>query len=197
MLGKKRPGAIGEIWHIHKAGGDILFQGDHHIFRYNGSGIEVFDAPAKISTSNVIEGNLYVAIDNKGLFYFNNGKLEETAGNDRLAGTRIVGLLPMNHDVLVVTAFNGLFLLDGNTLRPFTTSIDNFLKENQVFCAVSKGDIYAFGTVNCGVAVLDRNTGDVSYANMDTGMQNNTVLSLFFFIGHKQWGGVDNRHADK
>lgn len=192
LLGKKRPGAIGEIWHIHKAGGEILFQGDHHIFRYNGSHIEVFGAPAKISTSNVIKGNLYVAIENRGLFYFNNGKFEETPGNDRLAGTRIVALLPMGHDVLVVTAFNGLFVLDGNTLRPLPTSIDNFLKENQVFCAASKGDIYAFGTVNCGVAILDRGTGDVSYANMDTGMQNNTVLSLFFDAGNNLWAGLDN-----
>lgn len=192
LLGDRRPPSIGEVWHIHKAGGDILFQGDHHIFRYNGSKIEMFDAPAKILISNVIEGNLYVAIENRGLFYFNNGKFEETAGNDRLAGMRIVALLPMNRDVLVVTAFNGLFLLKGNTLTPLPTSIDNFLKENQVFCAAAKGDIYAFGTVSCGVAVLDRNTGDVAFSNMDTGMQNNTVLSLFFDSGNNLWAGLDN-----
>lgn len=191
-MGSRRPGAIGEIWHIHKAGSNILFQGDHHIFRYNGVDTEVFAAPAKIATSSVIKGNLYVAIEGMGLFYFKNGKFEEAPGNDRLAGMRIVSLLPMSHNVLVVTAFHGLFLLDGNNLRPYATPIDAFLKENQVFCAAANGDVYAFGTVNCGVAVLDRASGEVAYANMDTGMQNNTVLSLFFDSGNNLWAGLDN-----
>ncbi len=127
-----------------------------------------------------------------GLFYFKNGKFEEAPGNDRLAGMRIVSLLPMSHNVLVVTALHGLFLLDGNNLRPYATPIDAFLKENQVFCAAANGDVYAFGTVNCGVAVLDRASGEVAYANMDTGMQNNTVLSLFFDSGNNLWAGLDN-----
>lgn len=197
LLGKNRPATIGEIWHIHNAGGieqsnNIIFQGDHHLFYYNGKNIRVINLPGKASVSAIIGNYMYVAIEGKGLFRLDGQRLAEVPGNDLLADKRIVGLLPLNHTVMVVTAFDGLYQLTDNNVEPLDFPFSGFLKENQVFCAANSGRQYAFGTVNCGVITYNFDTGAVTYSNAETGMQNNTVLSLFFDRQGNLWAGLDN-----
>ncbi len=192
ILGKDKPRQIGEIWHIHEVGSKIIFRGDHHLFRYDGKEIETINLPSKTSTSGVVGDKLYVALETNGLYWINDRNLEPVEDNGIFDGKRIVAILPFKHSVLVVTDFHGVFELSHDGVRPFVLPFSDFLKEHQVFCAGNSGDQYAFGTVDCGVVMYNPSTGAMSYSNIETGMQNNTVLSLYFDRDGNLWAGLDN-----
>lgn len=193
MLGARRPAHIGEIWAIHSVGDKVLFRGDHHIFRYDGHDIDIIPLPAKSSTTNVIGGKLYIGLEGRGLFWLNDNQLVPVEGNSLIADKRVVAALPWgDHSVMAVTAFDGIYRLDRDGLAEYPMAITPFLKENQVFSAAGNGSQYAFGTVNRGLVVHDFDTGTDSYANMATGMQNNTVLAVAFDARGNIWAGLDN-----
>lgn len=193
LLGQRRPAQIGEIWAIHSVGDKVLFRGDHHIFRYNGHDTDIIPLPAKSSTTNVIDGKLYIGLEGRGLFWLNDNQLMPVDGNLLIADKRVVAALPWgDRSVMIVTAFDGIYRLDRDGMSAYPTPITPFLKENQVFSAATNGTQYAFGTVNRGLVVHDFESGINLYANMATGMQNNTVLAVAFDANGNIWAGLDN-----
>jgi hypothetical protein len=93
--------------------------------------------------------------------------------------------------ILFATASNGIYLYDGHSTSPLPLDITPFLKENQVFCGAVKDNLMAIGTVRGGVVVKNIHTGQNFYSNVMTGLQNNTVLSIFFDSRNNVWLGLD------
>ncbi len=114
-------------------------------------------------------------------------------GSEILGLAKVVSILPHDKDkVLIVTAFNGVYMYDGLSISPFRTGIEHFLKTNQVFCAATNGQKLVFGTVQRGIAIQDLNTGENMFVNTYSGLQNNTVLSMAFDNMQNLWLGLDN-----
>lgn len=186
------PRSFGEVWDIHKLGNTVWFRADKDIFRYDGHRMLRIVLPGKISCSALIQGSLYIAIQGHGLYELRDSRLLPVRGFRKVRDYRIVSLLPFRESVMIVTADHGLFLTSGDDIVPLTTEIDGFIKESQVFCAAYSDNRYAFGTILNGVVTKDFASGNVSYANITTGMQNNTVLSLSFDVNRNLWAGLDD-----
>ena len=56
-----------EIWNILKTGDDILFQADHHLFRFDGKNFTVIPVRDRITAVTEIEGRVYVATSPGGI----------------------------------------------------------------------------------------------------------------------------------
>ena len=182
-----------EIWEIHKYGNYLWFQSDFCVFRYDGKRTMAIPYKYKITASELINGNLYIASKEGGVCVFNGKKFVPVSGNELLVGKRVCAILPyMKSDMLFVTEMSGIYRYDGNGIKPLITDIDDFLKENQVFCAATNGRELVFGTVNNGIVIKDIATNANTYANTKTGMQNNTVLSIYFDKSDNIWLGLDN-----
>ncbi|MDX9748776.1 MAG: triple tyrosine motif-containing protein [Paludibacter sp.] len=190
-LGVKHAGS-NELYTIHLNSSQVYFQGEKTIYKYNGTEALPIPFNHRIETSDIVNNILFVAGQNAGLFMLNGSMFVRIPGSELLTGKKIVSLLPFQtNKVLVVTAFDGVYLYDGLSVVPFVTGVESFLRSNQVFCAATNGKKLVFGTVQRGIAIQNLYDNEVMYVNTFSGLQNNTVLSMAFDNMENLWLGLD------
>lgn len=184
---------IHEIWNIYEAkNNDIYFQSDHYIFRWSKNKLKALRFDARIDVSSYVHNILFLASSKSGAYMLNGDLFIQIPGSELLVNKRVCSILPFDKNkVLFVTNFHGVFVYDGTTIKPYVTGIDDFLKSNQVFCATTNGKQLVFGTVQRGIAIQNLINNKVMYLNTYSGLQNNTVLSMFFDKDENLWLGLD------
>jgi len=182
-----------DVWHIHTIGDDVFFQTGATIFRYReGQQFDTFKTGGAIEFSGVYNNQLYIKDNYKGILRF-----EENAfvivPCEKVASP-ITSFLPIDGGkVLVSTLKDGLFHFDGNTLTPWATPHDDFIKEKRVYCAsLLDNQNIALGTTLGGVLIIDKNGNAIRQINKETGLQNSNILSLFVDRVDNIWLGLDN-----
>ncbi|MCD8395155.1 MAG: LuxR C-terminal-related transcriptional regulator [Bacteroidales bacterium] len=181
-----------EVWNIAREGDAIVFQSDFHIFKYEDGHTTIIPLHEKITASALVGHDFYVGTQEGSLLKLQGLALTPMPGCQELAGKRIVAILPLGNDLLIATPFDGLYRYSDNRAVPYPTDIDSFLKENQIFSATTNGRELVLGTVNCGIAIRNLETGNTVYVNIETGLQNNTVLNCAFDGEGNLWLALDN-----
>ena len=195
LLDKLAPNQLGsnELYRILQGNKKIYFQTSKAVYQYDGDTIIPFRFNTKIDASAFVHNILFVASAPGGVFMLNGSLFVRIPGSELLQDKKVCSILPFKDDkILIVTSFNGVFQFDGFSITPYKTGIDDFLKQNQVFCATTNGKQLVFGTVQRGVAVQNLTDGSVTYINTFSGLQNNTVLSATFDNQQNLWLGLDN-----
>jgi len=135
---------------------------------------------------------MFILTSAEGAFFMNGDIFISLPGADILKGKKVCSILPFRkNEILFITDFHGIFLYDGTKVIPYKTDIDDFLRENQVFCAALKDNKLALGTVRKGLVVKDLITNENIYTNVYSGLQNNTILSVFFDNLGNLWLGLN------
>ncbi len=181
-----------EIWHIHRLDKSIYFQGDHEVFEYTGDTILRYDFEHKIDMSGVVENKLFIACQTDGVYALNGKMFIRIPNSNILLNKKICAIIPYKGKVLFVTDFHGIFCFDGECIIPQITGIDEFLKRNQIFCAATNGKKIVYGTVTGGIVIQEIESESYSYVNTNSGLQNNTILSIKFDKIGNIWLGLDN-----
>ena len=183
---------FGEIWKIHLLpSGEVLFQGRAHLFSLRqGNKLITLKTAGAIDNSALVGDRVYVSTKT-GIYTYHDGKLSPLPGTGNLTGKRVSGVVQYNGKVMFVTMSDGLFIYDGHTATPFELDISPLLKDNNVFCAAAGKRYIGFGTIKNGLIVKDLQTGSNYYVNTNTGLQNNTVLSMSFDSLDNIWLGLD------
>lgn len=181
-----------EVWNILIADGKVWFQCDNIVLRYDGATTAAIASPERISSSANIGGQIYIGTDNGNIGRITSSGLTTLTETSALAGKRIRGILPSDGGLLIATELNGLYIYSNNNAEPLRSDINDFLIDNQLFCAANSGNNYLFGTVTGGAVVKNFNTGTTKYINKESGMQNNTVLNASFDRGGNIWLCLDN-----
>jgi len=188
----KNPVSSNELYNILQGDNKIYFQAEKFIYEYDGDIIKKFPFNAKIDASAFVHNVLFVTSDQKGVFMLNGNLFVRIPGSEVLINKKVCSILPYQVDkIMFITSFHGVFIFDGNSIVPYYTGIDDFLKTNQVFCATTNGKQLVFGTVQRGIAVKNLSDGSFIFANTFTGLQNNTVLSVAFDNLQNLWLGLD------
>lgn len=189
MPGGRR--AFGEIWHIKCVGDMTYFQGKNDVFVFR-SGRYLVDLKFDESVESLfaVDGRAIVSTVG-GLYEVTGGRKRALLGPPVLKGRRVRGIGHYGGQWLLATERDGLLLYDGTACRPFDEKLSQYLRENNVYCAEAHGETMAFGTVKGGLAVINFRTGERHYANVLTGLQNNTVLSMMFDRLGNLWLGLD------
>lgn len=181
-----------EVWAIHELDSIVWFRADNYLFRYDGERIVAINSPDKITASALIDGKLYVAVANHGLYMVAERTLRPLPASTALADKKICSLLEHPDGLLAVTEKAGLWIIGPDKASPLSSPLDSFFNSYPIFCATTNGVKFAFGSVGYGVAILDIDTGETSFANIETAMQNNTVLAMAFDCDDNLWLGLDN-----
>ena len=183
---------FGEIWKIHLLpSGEVLFQGREHLFSLRqGNKLITLKTAGAIDNSALVGDRVYVSTKT-GIYIYHGGKLSPLPGTGNLTGKHVSGVVQYNGKVMFVTMSDGLFIYDGHTATPFELDISPLLKDNNVFCAAAGKRYIGFGTIKNGLIVKDLQTGSNYYVNTNTGLQNNTVLSMSFDSLDNIWLGLD------
>jgi DNA-binding CsgD family transcriptional regulator len=182
-----------EVWKIYIDNNQIIFQTFGTIYIYKNGLISVVKSPNPYLFLFRASHRYFIEQINTGLFELTDGKLALIRGSEVLK-TGILTILPFGANrFLIGTAKNGLYIYDGQKIYPFKNQADDFLRKYQLNNGVFiPGKYYAFGTILNGVIIIDTAGNIVQHINKLSGLQNNTVLSLYLDDEQNLWAGLDN-----
>lgn len=184
---------FGEIWEIYVDNNRIIFQTFTAILEFKDGLLRPLVWDKDIHYSFFTSNQLYVDVNNIGLHKLEKSQLKLIQQGDIFSDVVVVAVLPVNsHESVVITATDGMFLLNENSITSLKTNADNFIKKYQVFDAIYYKEYYFLGTVQNGLLILDKNFNPVQHINQKNGLQNNTILSLFIDFDENLWLGLDN-----
>lgn len=184
---------FGEVWKIHELLQGIVFQSFDQLMIYNGEKIVVISAPGEFHFSFLVNGELFINDLKEGFFRLVNENLVWVPALDPLKGTIVSAMITLDNKILIATDSDGIYEFDGLRLTAWNNLAGDFLKMNQVYCAISLPDHqYAFGTIQDGLLICDSYGNIIQHLDQANGLQNNTVLSLQTDQFDNLWLGLDN-----
>ena len=182
-----------DIWAIHKIGDALYLRENNRIYilREENSQSIVFNN--KVSVSTIIDEDLYIFVNGNGVFVSHQGgSFSPLKGTEILKDKNICAILKTAADELeFVSATKGLYTFRDGQLSHQKNSLSKELEAAIAYCAGANEEFIAYGSVNNGVFILDRKKGDIMHLNRSCGLQNNTVLSLYFDNQNNLWLGLD------
>ena len=184
-----------DIWKIFIFSDKVLFCSQKYIFQLKNNVITpILPGNSRFENFFKFEEKVYVQIHETGLFQLEDDVLNPIRDGEIFANTRIVAILPYNlRQILIVTAAQGLFLMNEVGIHPYPTAASAFLTKHQAYCALQLTDKrYAIGTAQNGLLIIDTTGTPEVHVNATTALQNNTILSLYQDVQQNLWVGLDN-----
>ncbi|WP_295793618.1 triple tyrosine motif-containing protein [Mucilaginibacter sp.] len=194
LVPKKYQPVNEEVWKIYIDKGQVIFQSFGSIYIYSNGKITVVKGLYPFLFLYRVNGHYFVEQVNKGLFELKDSKLTYIEGSDKIGNSGVLSILALpRNKFLIGTARNGLFMYDGKQINAWVNQADEFLKTYQLNNGVMfSGKYIAYGTILNGVIIIDTAGNVVQHINKSSGLQNNTVLSLFIDNEQNLWAGLDN-----
>lgn len=196
-LSRRIPGSnklADEIWKIYVDGDRVLFQSFSAIYIYRHDEIQVVHAPGALLFLHQVGKRFFVEVLDKGLFELHGSVLKPLENSGPKLPRDVLSILPFkNGELLIGTKKNSLFVYDGHQYLPFITEASNFLQTYQLNNGIKLMDkYYAYGTILNGLVIINEQGKIVQRINKASGLQNNTVLSLYIDKEKNLWAGLDN-----
>lgn len=183
---------FGNIWKIYEDEQTLYFVADNVVIKFVNDKFSSFTAsPDKISFANLIKGVLHLTTES-GIYAFVGDQFYLLPGTDWFKGKKIRAICPFEDKLLIATASEGLFLLDGQKISQFETEVEPFIRRYEIFSVAINDKYIAIGTVLKGLVLIDYKGKAVKYMNESNGLQNNTVLNILFDEDENIWLGLDN-----
>lgn len=186
---------FGDVWDVVVRNDGVFFRTDNQAFRLQGNGVTaLFPGGRPLFFMGVWKNQLLVQDSDGMLYVFENDRLRPLDKPAVFRNGKISSILTVHADTILVTTIkDGIFFFNGNSFEPWHTQNDRFLIDNRIFCAgILPGGKIALGTSLNGLITLDRQRRIVHHLNKKSGLQNNTVLSLFTPKNGSVWLGLDN-----
>lgn len=182
-----------EIWKIYVDGERVIFQSFGAILIFQNNAFKVISEGPYLFLVKAGE-RFFIEVLRKGLFELKGNRLHLIPGSEMLGQASVLSVLPFDSTrFLIGTSNDGLYLYDGNKITPWQVAASNFLKVYQLNNAVGLfGKYFAFGTILNGVVIVDQGGNIIQHINKSSGLQNNTVLSLYTDGSQNLWAGLDN-----
>ena len=183
---------FGDVWKIFILPQGVIFQSYEQLMIYSGEKISVIPAPSKFHFSFFVNGEFYVNDQREGLLRLAGERLNKIPGIELLKRNLIWAILPKGDNLLISTADNGIFEYDGISLKAWKNEAEQLLMKNQVYCGMQiSPSKYAFGTVQNGLLICDHEGRIFQQINLQSGLQNNTVLCMSLDQYDNLWLGLD------
>lgn len=182
-----------EIWKIYVDGDRIIFQSFGSILIYHKGTISVIQQGPYLFLIRAGKRFFVQALRN-GLYELKERRLQFILGSEILKSSSILSILPFGENkYLIGTSGDGLFLFEEGKIIPWNIPAAKFLKSYQLNNGVELfGKYFAFGTILNGVIIIDRAGNIIQHINKSSGLQNNTILSLYVDESQNLWAGLDN-----
>ncbi|MDO3625533.1 triple tyrosine motif-containing protein [Mucilaginibacter sp. BT774] len=182
-----------EIWKIYVDKSQVVFQSFGSIYIFKNGRINVVKGPQPYLFLFKTGNRYFVEQVNSGLYELRGNKLEYVSGSNIMGNSGVLSILQLSANrYLIGTARNGLFIYDSGQIKPWYTPASDFLKNYQLNNGVRIGKYVAYGTILNGIIIIDTTGNVIQQINKSSGLQNNTVLSLYIDNEQNLWAGLDN-----
>jgi len=183
------------FWNILNIDNWVLFQSFNRIYVYDlkKKSFQFIDNFANIFRIYKVDNSIYFQAVGDGLFEVVNGKSVLICSDERIKNNRIVEIFDSQDGLLLQTERAGVFQLKGSNIQPFHFVSETELIPNSIFCAkkLANGG-FALGTISNGIYILDASGGVNYHLTQNSGLSNNTILSLNEDSDNNLWLGLDN-----
>lgn len=186
---------FGDVWHTLITRHGVFFRTDHQVFRYHQGRLSALFEERKTFNFLAQWGNEVILQDDKNLLYYFDGKqFVLRPQNNYFPLGRISAVLPhQDTSLLIVTLHNGIFEETPGGFVPWKTDNDEFLASQVAYCAgILPDKRIIIGTSYGGFLVIDKDRKAETHLHKKSGLQNNTVLSVFGTHRGDVWLGLDN-----
>ncbi len=181
-----------EFWEIHRLKEAIIFASSQNIYVYKEQQLVRIAAPHRFVKSFSVNGALYFADEQLGLYLFDGFALKKLFDYPPNSKFHISGIYEDASGLVLVTRDLGLFRFASGNLSRLDNALSEQLKIAKVFNFEPLGKAYlAFGTVLKGLYIADADGNIIHHVNKYKGLPSNTVLSLHYSPSGKLWLGMD------
>lgn len=182
------------IWRIYETQFGIVFQSFRYIFIYNEDKIHVIRPQKAFYYSFYVNNRLFFHEPGTGLFEYINGFVNRVPWADELVNTDILAIIDIHdNNLLIGTAQQGWYFYSMGKLQKWEVAANKLTEQFKLYCAVKTDENHiAIGTILNGVIIANTDGEIIQHFNLEKGLQNNTILSMFRDISGNLWLGLDN-----
>lgn len=183
-----------QFWGITSIDDWVIFQSLQRIFIYNSITEKTQIIDVKESIFKVFKFSDQIYFQSQRAFYhFNNGIAKPIFTNEKLNNDKVVGLINKQGTILLLTEQNGFFIYDGKTCNKYLLGNNDYLNDIRIYsCLQLKNQNIAIGTISHGIFILNQNAEILYNITQKSGLNNNTVLSIYEDNQSNLWLGLDN-----
>ena len=194
------PGEVSDgeqFWHIENIGETVIIQSFDaiYLFDISSKAVKVLETPSDQTILNLYKVNneIYYLIPESGLYRVSNASGELIIPSDSLDGSEIVMINRRDNGIELITRVGNFYKWEEGVVERTHIEISEKLKNVSLFSAlVLEDDTFLLGSVENGLYRIDREGKILQHYNQESGLQNNTVLSLFSDAEKNIWVGLDN-----
>jgi AraC family chitin signaling transcriptional activator len=182
-----------EFWQIIPFNDAIVFRSFSTVYVYKDDKIKVIDVAGVVTDLAVFNNELYIAGGGTGIYKFHKDTFIPVEHLDVLLDKTIIAMATVENKLFIGTKLNGCYVLENDgVLVAWDNEINKELKKHQLNEIVTyPNNKIAFGTIKKGVYLYDITQNTFINLDRETGLQNNTILSIFHY-DDQLWLGLDN-----
>lgn len=186
-----------EFWNIISIDDWIVFQSLKRVYIYNVNEktIKFIDSPNTITKIFEIDQEIYFQSLKEGIYRINDGKAVLFSDNNIFKVDEIINIFGNREELLVITKESGIYNFNpdsGKLVKSVLYSNPSLLGVS-IYDAISlKNKNFAIGTIANGLFIINPKGEVVSQIDLNQGLINNTVLTLYEDIDSNTWVGLDN-----
>ncbi len=182
-----------QFWNISVQEDYVLFQSLSHIYLYDKekNTISPIVQDVTIHKFFTVESSFYYQVLGEGLYQVSNGNSQLLSSQSIIKDKPVVHMFEQNGMIYVVTEDSAIYALKDDNVS--LTSKLQFDKPVTLYSAEALDDgSLLLGTISSGV-ISSNLDGSVNYSiNQNSGLGNNTCLSVFQDSKNNIWLGLDN-----
>lgn len=176
---------FGDVRRIHAHGSDVYFFTPQALYRLRDGAFRVWRLESGFHLSFMAGDRLFARAAGRGLLEFTGETFVPVPGGERYSDERIYAIVPRagtagGQEFLIGTSGDGLHVMDDHGhFAPMPTPADAFLRRSLIYAVHrSASGALAIGTLQGGLAILDRSGHPRWLLDGNNGLGNNTVLAI-------------------
>ncbi len=170
---------LDNIRKIHVTDDGVIFGSETSIYKWRRNKFKVWELKSR-SWTFYERGIVYVKIKGKGLMKLKDDQFKLVNDGDFFKNMYLTTLTPFDHNQLLVSSMNRLFLYDGKKFKPFFIDTPDFFSENIIYNITHLNDgTIAIGTLHNGILFIDRE-GHKQIVLSQKGLLNSKQVTYLF-----------------
>lgn len=184
-----------EFWKIEELDGWLFFQSFSRIYLINieNNTYRIIESEVPIAKMFKVDNTIFFQKEKLGVFKLVSNKVKLVSDDELIRDTELVNIFKINNQFVYLTEENGFYKSTQGKLEIWDTELYSKYNNLSVYRAIQlSNQSIAIGTISEGLIILNPDGSVENSININNGLSNNTVLSIFEDHYNHIWLGLDN-----